>query len=107
MLKTHSARGAGFIEKVFPHRVDLVEIVRHHHERYDGTGYPDQLAREEIPVGARIIGLVDTYDALTSTRTYRPKLSPAAAALEEIDKNSGTQFDPHMVRVFIKEVLRG
>ncbi|HHX49915.1 MAG TPA: HD-GYP domain-containing protein [Clostridia bacterium] len=104
LVKTHSTRGASLNERILATNADIVEIVRHHHERYDGNGYPDRLAEEEIPVGARIIGVVDAYDAMTSTRTYRPKLS-TAAALEEIERNCGTQFDPDIARVFIREVL--
>jgi hypothetical protein len=74
--------------------------IMHHHERLDGTGYPMGLAGEEIPEFARIIAVADTFDAMTSTRSYRPGL-PAETAVEELRRNAGTQFDPVLVDAFI------
>lgn len=76
-------------------------IVRHHHERFDGKGYPDNLAREEIPLGARILLVADAFEAMTSDRSYRKAL-PASKALEELEKNRHTQFDARVVDVFVK-----
>ena len=76
------------------------ESVRFHHERYDGKGYPEGLSGGEIPLGARIISLADTYDAMTSTRSYRKALSHEQA-VAEITKNAGTQFDPWLAEVFV------
>ncbi|HEY3358994.1 MAG TPA: GAF domain-containing protein [Polyangia bacterium] len=76
-------------------------LVRHHHERYDGSGYPDHLAGEAIPLGARIIAVGDAYDAMTSDRPYRKALSHADA-LAEIRAKSGSQFDPRMVEIFLR-----
>jgi putative nucleotidyltransferase with HDIG domain len=81
------------------------KVIRHHHERYDGKGYPDGIGGEEIPGIARILAVADTYDAMTSERPYRKALS-RQAAVAELDRCSGAQFDPGMVRAF-KETLRG
>jgi diguanylate cyclase (GGDEF)-like protein len=81
----------------------IAGIVRSTHERWDGAGYPDRLAGEEIPLAARIISACDAYDAMTSRRPYRPALSPAAA-LEEIEALAGTQFDPTVARVLAQHV---
>ena len=75
-------------------------IVRHHHERWDGTGYPDGLRGEAIPIGARIVGLVDAYDAIIHDRPYRPARD-VATALEELGREAGGQFDPELVRLFV------
>lgn len=75
-------------------------IVRHHHERWDGTGYPDGLRGEEIPLGARIVGIVDAYDAIIHDRPYRPARS-IPDALEEVSREAGRQFDPVLVPLFL------
>jgi hypothetical protein len=80
--------------------------VRHHHERYDGKGYPDGLKGEQIPIGARILGVVDAFDAMTSDRPYRPALS-AEVALSELEKCIGKQFDPETAKVFIELLESG
>ena len=80
---------------------DEKPIVRHHHERFDGKGYPDGLKEEAIPLGARIIAVADTFDAMTSDRPYRP-IYPMDKAVEEIQRCSGTQFDPSVVEAFLK-----
>ena len=78
---------------------DAKVVVRHHHERWDGEGYPDRLCGEAIPVQARVFALADTLDALTTDRPYRPA-SPWAVAREEIRAASGTQFDPAVVAAY-------
>lgn len=78
----------------------IKDIVLYHHERYDGKGYPEGLRGEEIPLGARIIALADTYDAITTTRSYRRFQSHEAAA-DEIKKNAGMQFDPWLAELFV------
>jgi len=84
---------------------DAAEIVWAHHERYDGEGYPRGLAGEEIPLGARVFGVVDAYDAMTSRRPYRQAISRDQACIE-IERNSGTQFDPAVVEAFLLLVRR-
>lgn len=79
---------------------DVALWVRHHHERYDGSGYPDGLAAERIPYEARLLAVCDAYDAMTSERPYRSAMSPAAA-LQEIDCCIGSQFDPEVAEAFI------
>jgi diguanylate cyclase (GGDEF)-like protein len=80
-------------------------VVLHHHERWDGAGYPDGLRGEQIPLGARIIFVTDAYDAMTTDRTYRPKRSPQAA-LAELERCAGTQFDPGIVAAFVEELAQ-
>jgi HD-GYP domain-containing protein (c-di-GMP phosphodiesterase class II) len=76
-----------------------IDIVRHHHERHDGKGYPDRLAGSDIPLAARIVTIVDVYDALRSRRAYKPALSHAAALQVMLDSSSG-QFDPALMQIF-------
>jgi putative two-component system response regulator len=105
LVKTHAASGAKTLEAVlrsYP-RNELVrvsaEIARSHHERWDGSGYPAGLAGEEIPLGARIVGLIDAYDAIRSSRPYKEAL-PRELAAQEIRNGSGTQFDPKLTLAF-------
>jgi HD-GYP domain-containing protein (c-di-GMP phosphodiesterase class II) len=79
---------------------EVVRTARHHHERYDGQGYPDRLAGEDIPLGARILALADAYDALTSPRPYRRAFS-IRESLAHITEAAGSQFDPGLVRTFL------
>jgi HD-GYP domain-containing protein (c-di-GMP phosphodiesterase class II) len=80
---------------------DIVPSIRWHHERYDGKGYPDGLKGEQIPLLARIVSVVDSYDAMTSERSYR-KTFTQEEAVNELVKNSGGQFDPRIVDVFVR-----
>jgi putative two-component system response regulator len=84
---------------------EFAPIVRHHHERWDGAGYPDGLRADRIPMGARIVGLVDAFDAIIHDRPYRPART-VADALDEIRRESGKQFDPALVRLFVPIVER-
>lgn len=95
LLRSHPELGARILEP-FDFLSHLVPIVLHHHERWDGKGYPDGLAREEIPWGARILAVVDTYHALVSDRAYRAGVDPSLA-LSELRRCSGSQFDPRVV----------
>ena len=79
---------------------DILPIVKHHHERYDGRGYPSQLVGEDIPYVARIAAVADTFDAMTSKRSYRDSL-PIDVVRAEIERCSGTQFDPNIAKVFL------
>jgi putative nucleotidyltransferase with HDIG domain len=100
MMKLHTTIGADILSPIdFPYPV--VPIVRHHHERWDGTGYPDGLKREQIPIGARIISVVDCFDALTSDRPYRRAFS-VERALRVIIEASGTMYDPRVVEAFVR-----
>ena len=84
--------------------VDLIaHLVLHHHERWDGAGYPDGLSGEQIPLGSRIIFVTDAYDAMTSDRLYRPRRS-SRAALAELERCAGSQFDPGIVAAFREEI---
>jgi HD-GYP domain-containing protein (c-di-GMP phosphodiesterase class II) len=78
----------------------LAKIVRHHHERFDGSGYPDGLAGDDIPPESRILSVLDVFDALTHQRSYRNALSKAEA-LAELERGAGTQFDPVVVKAFL------
>jgi diguanylate cyclase (GGDEF)-like protein/PAS domain S-box-containing protein len=82
----------------------LAQYVLAHHERFDGKGYPKSLKGYEIPKQSRIISIADSYDAMTSERTYRKSVTPEQAALE-LKKNAGTQFDPDMAKIFVEDVL--
>lgn len=102
MFKSHTTRGRWILEPIeFLH--DLIPAVYHHHERWDGKGYPVGLAGEEIPLHARILAIADTYDAMTSHRAYRRAL-PHDVAVQEIETFSGQQFDPDLVEVFVREI---
>lgn len=98
-IKEHPTIGAHILgnAKVFQ---DIIPIVKHHHERYDGHGYPSKLVGEDIPYLVRIVTVVDTFDAMTSNRSYRRALS-LDAVKEEIEKCKGTQFDPVIAQTFL------
>ena len=99
-IKKHPTIGAEIVGKVdFLQRA--AEIVRHHHERYDGRGYPDGLSGDKIPIEACILAIADSYDAMTTDRPYRGALT-REEALEEIRTNAGTQFHPELANIFCK-----
>jgi putative nucleotidyltransferase with HDIG domain len=97
IIKEHPVDGGHLVEALGDDR--LTAIVRHHHERLDGRGYPDGLKGDEIPLGARIVAVADTFDAITSARAYRPA-SPHRKALAILSKEAGTQLDADAVRAF-------
>ena len=100
VMKKHAPAGADILSVVgFPYPV--VPIVRHHHENWDGTGYPDGLVGEDIPIGARILSVVDCFDALTSHRPYRPRLEDSAA-LQIVIERRGRMYDPRVVDAFLE-----
>ncbi|WP_103109839.1 HD domain-containing phosphohydrolase [Brevibacillus reuszeri] len=104
-MKQHSSIGADIVEQI----ESLAHVspgVRHHHERWDGQGYPDRLKGEEIPLIGRILAVADTFDAMTSTRSYR-KAMTATEAYEEILRGSQSQFDPKIVKVFQQAYDKG
>jgi GAF domain-containing protein len=103
-IKRIPLRGATLL-KSFGSLKSVIPIVLHHRERYDGKGYPRGLKGEEIPVGARIVAVVDSFLAMISPRTYRKSLT-VDGAIEEIQENSGTQFDPKVVESFLKVIRR-
>ena len=102
-VSQHPVWGAELLERV-PGLERVATIVRHHHERWDGTGYPEGLRGNRIPVASRIVAVCDAYEAMTSPRPYRAAWPPAAAAYE-LRAGAGTQFDPALVDCFV-EVLQ-
>jgi putative nucleotidyltransferase with HDIG domain len=96
LMKTHTIEGQRMLDRVGGLLGSVGLIVRASHERFDGGGYPDGLAGEEIPLAARIVAACDSFNAMTTTRPYRKAL-PVSAAVEELHRCSGTQFDPHVV----------
>jgi HD-GYP domain-containing protein (c-di-GMP phosphodiesterase class II) len=104
-IKLHPQKGYEILKMANNEIInEYLPPIRHHHERYDGLGYPDGLAKEEIPYFARIISIVDTYDAMTSTRSYRNALS-AEHAVNEIKRGKGKQFDPDLCDVFLDMII--
>ena len=97
-IKRHPVTGSEMIRDI-PYLMPVVPIVRHHHERWDGGGYPDGLAGDEIPLGARIIALADAFDSMTSERSYSPA-RPLPNAYNEVLCCAGKQFDPAVVAAF-------
>jgi HD-GYP domain-containing protein (c-di-GMP phosphodiesterase class II) len=104
-MKRHPQLGNQILAGI-PNLQDAAEIVVSHHERFDGQGYPNGLKGEEIPLGARIFGIVDAYTAMTSDRPHRKKMSHEVA-MKEILRHSLTQFDPEVVRAFVRCEERG
>jgi putative nucleotidyltransferase with HDIG domain len=109
IVKMHPGTGARILDAI-PQLRELVKIIKHHHERFDGGGYPDGSYGQSIPLGARILAVADTYDAITSDRPYR-KGAPCEVATQEIRRCCGKQFDPEVVeamdRVEAKGLLQG
>ncbi|MFQ5924941.1 MAG: HD-GYP domain-containing protein [Dehalococcoidia bacterium] len=104
-VKTHTVVGEKICRPLQQDRL-IAEVIRHHHERYDGKGYPDELAGEDIPLAARIMAVVDAYDALTSDRPYRGQLSQEEA-LQLLREETGRQFDPKLAVALISMVETG
>ena len=102
IMRTHPEIGEKMLQSI-DFLAPALPIVRHHHERWDGTGYPDKLAGEEIPIGARIVAVCDSFDAMTSDRPYRAAMS-VDEACEELQRHAGTQFDPKCVDLLVQIV---
>ncbi|MBI3306695.1 MAG: GAF domain-containing protein [Candidatus Omnitrophica bacterium] len=104
LIKRIPMRGANLLRSISSLQ-PVIPIILHHHERYDGKGYPQGLRAEEIPIGARIVSVVDSFIAMISKRTYREQRT-IEETLHEIEVNRGSQFDPHVVDCFLKVVRR-
>lgn len=103
-IKKHPEIGSNIIQKIKVFQ-SVVDIVRHHHERYDGKGYPDGLNGQEISLGARIVAVADAFDAMTSMRAYRPTIT-LNDAVNEMRRCRGSQFDPEIADVLIEMVCK-
>ena len=108
VMKQHTVAGCEIIDRIIGNveheeYVDIArKIARYHHERWDGTGYPDGLSGEEIPLCARIMALADVFDALYQDRCYKKAIRPASKVFEIIKENSGSQFDPNLTEIFLE-----
>ncbi|PJB81916.1 MAG: phosphohydrolase, partial [Acidobacteria bacterium CG_4_9_14_3_um_filter_49_7] len=103
-MKQHTVFGAEIVGKIHSLK-KVVEGILYHHEKMDGSGYPNGLQGDEIPLFARIIAVADTYDAMTTDRPYRKGLTNEEAT-SELNRMSGTQFDPEMVAAFLRRMQR-
>src|SRR2546422_4156315 len=101
IMRTHVTRSAQLVETATRLRGSVQAMIRHHHENFDGSGYPDGLAGTDIPMGARIIMIADTIDAMTTDRPYR-RAMPLSRAIEELETFAGRQFDPQLVKLVSK-----
>lgn len=112
IIKKHSIWGAEIVESFFQEENDsenttvLVKTIRHHHERFDGGGYPDGLKGDDIPLLSQIISVADAYDAMTSNRTYRQAMQ-SEEAVEILKKERGKQFHPLLVDLFVSLISPG
>ncbi|MBP3204411.1 MAG: HD domain-containing protein [Lachnospiraceae bacterium] len=106
LMKKHAEIGYEIMSSLDDIIDGLLDGIRHHHERFDGKGYPDGLSDTDIPLIARILALADSYDAMTSNRIYRNRLSDEKVR-EELLKNSGTQFDPALTKIFVSLLDKG
>ncbi|WP_051276447.1 bifunctional diguanylate cyclase/phosphohydrolase [Desulfovirgula thermocuniculi] len=103
LCQRHPVIGAEIVQQIKSLR-EVVPLIRHHHERYDGKGYPDGLAGEAIPLGARIIAIADSFDAMTTNRPYR-RAKTHREAIQELRKEAGRQFDPHLAELFVTKCV--
>lgn len=100
IIKRHPVKSAEIIKHLQVLK-PVMPIILHHHEKYDGTGYPSRLKKQKIPIGARVMSVADAFDAMVYGRPYKERMS-VDEAIEEIKKHSGTQFDPQIVKSLIK-----
>jgi response regulator RpfG family c-di-GMP phosphodiesterase len=105
VMQTHAPLGAEILSGVGLLAGHGIDVVRHHHERWDGSGYPDRLAGEAIPLPSRIFAVADAVDAITADRPYR-RAQPWEVAIDELDAGAGTQFDPYVVEMFKRRERR-
>jgi HD-GYP domain-containing protein (c-di-GMP phosphodiesterase class II) len=105
LVKTHPIYGVEIVTPLKRFLGEGVDVIRHHHERFDGDGYPDGLEGENIPLAARIFSVIDAFDAMTSDRPYRSALT-FSEAMSRLNTGAGTQFDPEIVQAFTKMVDR-
>ena len=105
VIKRHPVDGQEMLERIGGVLSEVGLIVRHHHERWDGRGYPDRIQGEEIPLAARVICACDAYSAMTTDRAYRAAM-PIADAVAELERCAGNQFDPHVVAALVRTVAR-
>jgi putative nucleotidyltransferase with HDIG domain len=101
IMQTHVIRSGQLVSTAARLRGSVEAMIKHHHENFNGTGYPDGLAGDQIPLGARIIMIADTIDAMTTDRPYRHAMT-LARAMEELEKYAGLQFDPVLVKLVAK-----
>lgn len=101
IIKTHPEQGYEMLKNVpLFEKDEVLNVIRYHHERFDGEGYPAQLKGNQIPIAARIIAVADSFDAMTTNRVYRKRLD-LEDAINEIEKGKGTQFDPYVAETFL------
>ena len=105
LVKLHTKTGRRILERVGKFE-EFIPVVELHHENYDGSGYPYGLAGDLIPLSARIVHVADSFDAMTTSRSYRMAL-PLQAAIEELENNAGGQFDPEITEVFLRLIAEG
>ncbi len=102
LIKEHPSKGARILSQIDDPKIKkITRIIKHHHERYDGKGYPDGLKGKEIPLYSRIIAVADSYDAMTSDRPYRKGMD-SDQAIKKMRNGSGTQFDPELLKYFLE-----
>ena len=105
LLQRHAVLGCAIVEPLWL-APEVLAVIRHHHERWDGMGYPDGLAGGRIPLSARLVSLVDAWDAMRSERPYRGKLGQLSAR-QEIRRHAGSQFDPELAALFLEFMSGG
>ncbi len=98
-MKRHTEIGAELLQKI-PYLAGAIPIIKYHHERWDGQGYPEGLSGDAIPIEARVVAVADAFDAMTTRRVYQPECSPEKA-IEEIMENAGSRYDPAVVQAFV------
>jgi len=103
IIKSHPRLGSEMV-KAIPYLADTADYIDHHHEYWDGSGYPDALAKDKIPMGSRILCIAADYDAMVSDRPYHPRPLTRQEALEEIERGAGTKYDPVVAQIFIEMV---